>query len=159
MTSVLDHLERQVRSAERLLQISLSQTAAIRDQDVEALLASLGHLQAEMGERRRLELERDGLLDSAAAANGVAPEEVALESLLAGVPAPEAARARDLSAQLRGLLSELGRTHAQNRILMRQELRFLDHLLRVLHGGPRGGYSHAGTSAPTATPTLVDVRG
>lgn len=159
MTAVLDHLERQVRSAERLLQISLSQTAAIRGQDVEALLASLAQLETELGTRQRLELERERLLAEASGASGTAPADVDLETLLVGAPAADAARARDLSARLRGLLAELGRTHAQNRVLMRQELRFVDHLLRLIHGGPRGGYSHAGAAAPAPSPTLVDARG
>ena len=31
--------------------------------------------------------------------------------------------------------------HAQNRILIRQELAFLDHLMRLMSGVPQAGYS------------------
>ena len=48
-------------------------------------------------------------------------------------------RARALSAELRGTLSETARIHGQNRVLIRQELAFLDHLMRVLSGTPEGG--------------------
>jgi hypothetical protein len=60
--AVLDHLERQLASARRLLQIVLAQGEAIREQDVETVLARLGDVQAEMVKRVQLERERDDLL-------------------------------------------------------------------------------------------------
>ena len=50
----------------------------------------------------------------------------------------EAARAR--SAELRGLLDEIVREHGINRALMRQELAFLDHLVRLIGDEPEDGY-------------------
>ena len=47
-------------------------------------------------------------------------------------PQPTRERARELSAELRGLLAEIERVHDQNRILIRQELSFLDHLMRLM---------------------------
>jgi hypothetical protein len=62
----------------------------------------------------------------------------ALAVLLA--PAQEAV-ARERSAELRGLLTVIGKEHAINRALMRQELAFLDHLMRELGDEPDTGYA------------------
>ena len=62
---------------------------------------------------------------------GVEPIDVGLPAL-AGLAAPaEQERLLTRSAELRGLLAEIAREHGINRALMRQELTFLDHLLRV----------------------------
>ena len=42
---------------------------------------------------------------------------------------------------MRGLLAEVVREHAINRVLMRQELAFLDHLMRELGAEPDTGYA------------------
>ena len=44
--------------------------------------------------------------------------------------------------------------HDQNRLLVRQELSFLDHLMRVLSGTPQSGYSKA---ASDATPQIANA--
>jgi hypothetical protein len=155
---VLPHLERQLESARRLLALVLAQREAIRDQDVEALLARLADVQAELGVRNGLELERDAILRETAGRLGADPQQVDLDAILAGLPADEQARARALSAELRGVLGEVGRLHDQNRVLIGQELSFLGHLMRLLSGSPQGGYSPDGwlpTPQPAAT---VDAR-
>jgi hypothetical protein len=79
--------------------------------------------------------------------------------ILVLLPAGDAIRARDLSAQLRGMLSETARIHGQNRVLIRQELSFLDHLMRVLSGTPEGAYSAAGGASPRPQVlNLIDTR-
>jgi hypothetical protein len=78
--------------------------------------------------------------------------------VLAGSPADEAAHARLLSAELRGVLGEVSRTHDANRVLIRQELSFLDHLIRVMSGAPQAGYSQSGWTAPPPRPRTVDAR-
>jgi len=159
VSRLLDHLERQVESSRRLLELVLDQNAAIRDQDVWRLLGSLGEVQAEMAYRARLEAEREELLLAAAAERGAAPETLDLEALLAGTAADEAARARERSAELLGLVTEVERVHAQNRVLVRQELAFLDHLMRALSGTPRAGYSPSGwTAVPPLAAGAVDAR-
>lgn len=158
MSRLLDHLQRQLESSRRLLEIVLIQSAAIRKRDVERVLASLADVQTEMAFRARLEGEREQLLCSAAAERGVAPETINLEAMLVGVPAPEAAEARARSAELIGLVTEIGRIHEQNRLLLRQELTFLDYLMRVLSGTPQAGYSpHGWASTPQRLKT-VDAR-
>ena len=63
------------------------------------------------------------------------------------------------SAELRWLFSEIALVHAQNRVLIRQELSFLDHLIRVLSGTPQSGYSPFGDAPPAPrVPTVVDAR-
>ena len=159
MNPVIVHLERQLTSGRRLLQIVLAQNEAIRDQDVEGVLARLADVQQEMVKRIQLERERDELLQSAATRLRCPVQEVTLEAMLVLVPGEDAGRARDMSAELHGLLSEVARVHGQNRVLIRQELSFLDHLLRVLSGTPQGGYEFGGArSASPQANNLFDMR-
>jgi hypothetical protein len=158
VTRLIEHLQRQLESSRRLLEIVLSQRDSIRKQDVESVLASLTDVQSEMSYRARLEAERDLILHEVAAQTGAAPETLDLDAVLAGVPEPEAAHARALSAELRGLLGEVGRLHDQNRILLRQELTFLDHLMRVMSGTPQAGYSPTGWTTARQAATVVDAR-
>jgi hypothetical protein len=158
MSELVAHLERQVTSAQKLLGILLAQTEAIKRQDVEALLARLGDVALEMRIRERLERERDGILRATAQQLGVAVDDVDIDAVLVAVPVGDAAHARRLSAELRGLLAEIGHVHTRNRILIRQELAFLDHLLRVLSGTPDGGYSPTGWTKAPQTVNVVDAR-
>jgi hypothetical protein len=144
---LLAHLDKQVESARRLLGIVIDQSTAIRQQDVEGVLVKLAELQGEMVTRAHLEQERDELIRSAAAALGVSPDEVDLDAMLTLEPQIDGRQARALSAELKGLVAETSRVHDQNRLLVRQELSFLDHLMRVLSGTPQSGYSATGTSA------------
>jgi hypothetical protein len=147
---VLAHLDAQVESTERLLEAVLAQGAAIRRRDVETVLALLSAVQAEMDARGRLELQRAALLNRAAGALGVPAADVTLERM-ATLMAPDAAgQARERSAHLRGLLATIQREHATNRALMRQELAFLDHLVRLIGDEPEAGYRPG--SAPAAAP-------
>jgi hypothetical protein len=143
---VLAHLDRQVESARRLLGIVLGQTAAIRQRDVEGVLVKLAELQGELVHRAQLEEERDQMIQGAASRLGVAAADVDLETMLTLEPHADAQQARNLSAELKGLVSETARVHEQNRLLVRQELSFLDHLMRVLSGTPQSGYSANGVS-------------
>lgn len=129
--AVARHLELQIASAQKLLDLVLRQGAAIRERDVEAVLARLGDIQVEMAARESLERERTELIRRVAVRLGVEPVEVGL-SALASLAAPhEQERLLTRSAELRGLLAEVAREHGINRALMRQELTFLDHLLRI----------------------------
>jgi hypothetical protein len=158
VTELLEHLERQVASARKLLGIVLAQTEAIKRQNVESLLARMAEVQLEMRTRDMLEHERDMLIRGAAARLGMLPADIDIESILRLVPAPSADQARALSAELRGLLHEIGQVHTVNRVLIRQELSFLDHLMRVVSGAPQAGYSPAGwTHAPQAA-NVVNTR-
>ena len=158
MSALLEHLRRQRESSQRLLEIVMTQGAAIRDQDVATVLSSLGDMQSEMGYRDRLEREREQILLDASVALGAAPDTIDLEAILAGRPAAEAAQARELSAELRGLITEVGRIHNENRILIRQELAFLDHLMRALSGTPQTAYSPTGWDPAPKTVNLLDAR-
>jgi hypothetical protein len=159
VTGLIDHLERQLASAQRLLQTVIAQRDAIRAQDVEGVLARLAEVQQEMGRRMQLERERDVLLDQASTALRRPASDLTLEMILVLVPADDAVRARTLSAELRGTLSETARVHGQNRVLIRQELAFLDHLMRVLSGTPEGAYSAGGVSPSTPQiANLIDTR-
>ena len=159
MTGLIEHLERQLASAQRLLQTVIAQRDAIRAQDVEGVLARLAEVQQEMARRMQLERERDVLLDQASTALRRPAGDLSLEMILVLLPAGDAVRARDLSSELRGTLSETARIHGQNRVLIRQELAFLDHLMRVLSGTPEGAYSAAGGSSSTPQIlNLIDTR-
>ena len=129
--AVARHLELQITSAQRLLDLVLRQGAAIRERDVEAVLTRLSDIQVEMAARESLERERTELIRRAAVRLGVEPVEVGLPAL-SGLASPaDQERLLGRSAELRGLLAEIAREHGINRALMRQELTFLDHLLRV----------------------------
>jgi hypothetical protein len=151
---VIAHLDAQLVSARRLLQVVLEQGAAIRARDVQTVVAMTGMLQAEMQRRTLLEEERSRLLDRAGARLGVAGGTVTI-SLLEHLMDPRIAQAAAArSAELRGLLDEVQHEHRINRALMHQELAFLDHLLRLADGSADIGYDSFG-DRPTATPSLV----
>jgi hypothetical protein len=156
--NVLQHLRMQLASARRLLGIMLSQSEAIRRQDVEAVLARLGDLQGELGERRRLELERDDLLNQVAKMLGRDSNSLELDDLLTLSPPEEVAPVRAASAELRGLLLEIARVHDQNRVLIRQELAFLDHLMRLMSGAPQAGYRPGGWTSAPQTMSVLDAK-
>ena len=158
MNGLIAHLEDQLASTRRLLGSVISQGESIRVQDVEGVLARLAEIQQEMVKRIQLEHDRDALLRRAAQELRVPVDSLTLEMLLTATPEPDATRARALSAELRGLLAEIARIHSQNRILIRQELQFLDHLMRVLSGAPQTGYTPVGQAAPLQSINLVDMR-
>lgn len=158
MNGLVEHLERQLGSNRRLLQIVLAQGEAIRVQDVQAVLARLADVRTEMSKRAQIERERDALLGTAAQVLRVPADQVTLDMLLKLTPEPTATRVRALSAELKGLLEEIARIHRQNRVLIRQELLFLDHLMRVLSGAPQAGYTNIGHTTPTQPANLVDMR-
>jgi FlgN protein len=158
MTAIIEHLRGQLSSARRLLQIVLAQADSIRAQDAEGVLARLADVQTELATRHRLEAERDQILRSTAARLGIPASEVDLEAVLAGGLPAEANVARELSAELRGVLGEVTRIHEQNRVLIRQELAFLGHLLRVMSGAPQSGYSPSGWVSTPQPVMTVDAR-
>jgi FlgN protein len=146
--NVIAHLDAQIASARRLLDAVLRQGLAIRGREVESVLARLGDIQAEMGRRAALEHSRTAILTAAGTALGIPAHTVTLDALAALLAPAQEAVARERSAELRGLLSEIGKEHAINRALMRQELAFLDHLMRELGDEPDTGY--ASTVSPAA---------
>jgi len=152
---LLAHLDTQIASARRLLGLVLAQGAAIRDRDVEGVLARLGEIQTEMGRRGALEQARMRLLVSAGQALGMPPAQVTLDALCHLVSPSGAAAARERSAELRGLLAEIAREHGINRALMRQELTFLSHLVRLVGAEPEGGYAPPVGTATTAQPAAA----
>jgi len=144
---VIAHLDAQIASARRLLDIVLRQGAAIRNQEVDEVLARLTDLQREMELRAGLERQRTELLDRAGAQLGVAGHAITLDAMVSLMGPEEAAPARTRSAELRGLLAEVQREHTVNRALMRQELAFLDHLTRMMSGEDDLGYRRPGEDA------------
>jgi len=151
------HLDLQLESARRLLELVLRQGAAIRERDTEAVLARLAEIKTEMAAREGLERERAALIDAAAARLGIGAEGVTLAALGGLMSEAEAAALEARSAELRGLLAEIAREHGINRALMRQELSFLSHLTRLVGQDTEPGYTRpagAGGAAqgPAAPP-------
>lgn len=145
---VLAHLAHQQESARALLSIVLRQGAAIRAREVHDVVAAAGLMQAELERRAILERERAGLLSRAAVRVSVDPGAVTLERLCAIIGPTLGSVARQRSAELRGILTEIRREHHVNRALMAQQLSFLDHLLGLADLGRRSGYDAAGGHAP-----------
>ena len=146
------HLDAQIASAQRLLDAVLRQGQAIRARQVEEVLRRITDIQAEMGRRAALEAHRTAILSAAGHALGIPPHTVTLEALSDLLAPAQAALAAQRSAQLRGLLAEITREHAINRALMRQELAFLDHLMRELGGELDTGYAPPAAGAGRPTP-------
>jgi hypothetical protein len=153
---VLAHLDAQLLSARRLLSAVLEQGAAIRAQEVETVLDRLTEIQAEVERRGALEQQRAGILGRAGQALGVPAHVVTLEAMSTLLGDGVAAAARERSAELRGMLEQIAREHRANRALMKQELAFLDHLMRQLGAGgdETGAYGANGM----ATATRADVQ-
>jgi len=157
---VIEHLDAQLHSARRLLELILRQGAAIREHDVDAVLARLADVRTEMELRAGLEGEREHLLTKAGAMLGVPAAAVTLEAMTRLMGAAQAEEARARSAELRGLLAEVAREHGINRALMRQELAFLDHLVRLVGGEPDAGYQPGATPAerPASPHRVLDLQ-
>jgi FlgN protein len=159
---LLSHLDHQLRSAQRLLGLVLAQGEAIRARDSERVLTKLAEIQTEMGRRGRLEQERTRLLQGAGALLGLPAQHVTLERLCDLISPGGARAARERSSELRGLLAEIAREHGINRALMRQELAFLSHLVRLVGEDQEGGYQPGGAPAEPspAMPlhTTLDLR-
>ncbi len=148
---VLAHLDAQIASVERLLEIVLQQGAAIRTRDVHAVVRLAGLLYAELTRREEIECERSLLLERAAAQLQIKPGVVTVTHLLALMDLASGRLLTARSAQLRGLLDELRREHSCNRAIMQIELSFLDHLMQslALDGGVHG-YDPRGSVATGA---------
>ena len=149
--AVVQHLDEQLVSARRLLDLILQQGSAIRSRDVETVLARLSEVKTEMAMREQLEEQRTRIVLRAGALLGVPAEQVTLDGLTALMPDEQVDGVRRRSAELRGLLAEIAREHGVNRALMRQELAFLDHLVRLVGAEEEPGYRPPTGSAPSAT--------
>ena len=156
--AVLAHLDVQIASARRLLGSILAQGTAIRARYVEVVLARRSEVKTEMGLRSSLEEQRTDLLVRAGISLGVPAPQVTLDAMTRLMPANEAARARQRSSELRGLLAEIAREHGINRALMRQELAFLDHLVRLIGQEPDAGYRPGGNEASATSHRVVDAQ-
>jgi hypothetical protein len=153
-TDVISHLEAQLVSARRLLQVVLEQGAAIRARDVQQVVSLTGMLQVELQRRALIERDRAILLDRAGAHLGVAPTAVSMSLLDVVMDPGLAPLAHARSAELRGILEEVQREHHVNRALMSQELSFLDHLLRLTDTDRHLGYDSGGDHNRVTAPRL-----
>jgi hypothetical protein len=149
---VLRHLELQLEASRKLLGLVLDQGAAVRARDVNNIVRLAGELQVEIGRRQSLDDERAELLARAGARLGVAAGAVTLEAMTNLMDPRSAVVARERSAELKGILHETQREHTCNRALMRQELSFLDYLLRLAeHDGGSSSYDTRGAVSSMAT--------
>jgi hypothetical protein len=156
--ALLVHLDAQIASARRLLGTILAQGKAIRARDVEGVVARLSEVKTEMGLRASLEEQRSELLVRAGIALGVPAPSVTLEAMTTLMGPAEANGARARSAELRGLLAEIAREHGINRALMRQEMAFLDHLVRLIGQEPDAGYGPNGSDSSPTPHRVVDAQ-
>jgi hypothetical protein len=141
-SELLEQLQRQLHSGQRMLAVVRTQGAAIRRRDVKAVVASACELQVEIDRRRLLEDERQRILIRASALLAMPVKSVTMTDMIETMSPADAQLARQRQRQLRDLLRLLRSEHRTNRELMRQELKFLDHLLSL--GGNSGGYGAGG---------------
>jgi hypothetical protein len=151
-TVLLRHLDEQLTSVRTLLDLTLKQGAAIKVREVDVVVRRLSDINIEVSRREQIEAQRAALLEHAGAALGKPAGEVTLNDMAPLMSEPEAAAANERSSQLRGLLAEVHRETQHNRALMRQELSFLDHLLRLAGHPSEPGYRPTGEQPLTATP-------
>ena len=158
---VLTHLDAQIASVQRLLEIVLGQGVAIRARDVHTVVRLAGLLYAELSRREEIECERSLLLERAAARLGTEPGLVTVTGLATLLDPASGRLVSARSARLKGLLDELRREHSCNRAIMHIELSFLDHLMQALaldggvHGyDPRGAVA---TGARASQPGALHV--
>jgi hypothetical protein len=152
-TVLLRHLEQQLASVRTLLDLTVKQGAAIKARDVDAVVRRLSDINVEVSRRERIEGERAALLEHAGAALGKPPAEVTLSDMAPLLAPAESATAEARSSELRGLLAEVQRETQLNRALMRQELSFLDHLLRLAGHPSEPGYRPTGEQRLTSSPS------
>jgi hypothetical protein len=117
-SDVLTHLGRQLKSAERLLDIVLRQSDAVRRHAAGEVITGMGAIQHAMIDRSTLEDEREVLLYRIAAVLSVEPHAVTADRLAACLPGATAADLQVRSARLRGLLSEVASERRTDRALM-----------------------------------------
>ena len=138
---VLAHLDAQTGSARRLQAVVVEQGAAIRRRSTQQVVKLAAQMQAEIHRRETIEIERQAILERASGQLGVPASEVNI-ALLCSLMTPEnAEQVRFKAENLRTVLNEVEREHSTNQALMRQELSFLDHLLRL---AGTGAYSAQG---------------
>jgi hypothetical protein len=161
---VLAHLDAQLASVQRLLEIVLEQGAAIRARDVHTVVRFAGLLHGELARRGPIEETRLALLQRAGVLLGIPAQAVTLTRLSVLLEPAHALLAAERSAQLRGLLEELRREHSCNRALLQIELSFLDHLMQSLaldagvHGyDPRGSTTSSTSSARHGALRVLDL--
>jgi hypothetical protein len=157
---LLTHLDAQLSSSRRLLEITQAQGEAIRLREADTVVALTAELQNELHRRRVLDDERARLLRDAALELGRPAHEVTLDEVCTIVSPGAADSARERSAELRAMLDQVAETHAINRALMKQELTFLSHLTRLLADDPEPGYAPPQSTGRPAAPggrSLVDL--
>lgn len=154
-TALLAHLDDQLRSADRMLDLVLRQARAVRMREVESVLSLVGQIQAEADARGRLEADRTALLTHAGQALGVHGSAITIDAFCSLLDPATAFEARERSDRLRGVLREVRDEHLVARALMRQELAFVDHLVRLMGAsddGTNGTYAPPSASRNSAQP-------
>jgi len=136
----LAHLAKQLESARRMLALVNEQGAAIRGRDVQNVVRLAGALQVEMHRREVVDSERERLLGRLAGSLALDADGLQLSSVQALLDYDSALLARARSVELTKIREEINREHHTNRVLMAQEMAFLDHLLRLVGGGGTGAY-------------------
>ncbi len=159
-TVLLQHMEQQLISVRALLELTLKQGAAIKAREVDTVVRRLSDINVEVSRRDQIEAQRAALLEHAGAHLGKPASEVTLTDMAPLMAPQEFAVAQQRSGELRGMLAEVQRETQLNRALMRQELSFLDHLLRLAGHPSEPGYRPSGEQPLTASaaPTITARR-
>ncbi len=104
---MIAHLDGQLASTARLLEIVMAQHAAIEARDIDGVVREVSAFQAEFQRRIRIEDERTRLLTRAAAALGLQPAEVTITRMTMLMAPHHGQVAQTRTAELQRLLTEL----------------------------------------------------
>lgn len=154
--ALIAHLDAQLRSADRMLELVLEQSRAIRAREVQRVLELVGQIQAETDARAALEHDRTALLSAAGRCLGVHGSAITIDAFCSLLDPATAREAKERSDRLKGVLREVRDEHLIARAMMRQELAFVDHLVRILGAGDdtaTGAYARPSDAARTAAAT------
>ncbi|WP_210493834.1 hypothetical protein [Patulibacter sp. SYSU D01012] len=134
---LLGHLDEQLRSIERLARAVEALGTAVRVRDAPSVLRHTGTIEAETTFRVALEERRTALLVRGGQLLGMEPWAVTVTDLCTLLSPEEAEAVTGRSVQLVGATEAVAREHEANRMLLYQELTFVEHLLRLGGAPPR----------------------
>jgi len=135
ITQLIEMINREVESFERMLDLLLSEQDSIVRNDVETLQENLHEQEVLVSDIRSLEQERVKLTKAISHQIGMKPGELTLRKLACRLKGIEATKLQDVGDSLLQLQRKIQTTNRNNQILIEQSLRCIDQTLDIFTGG------------------------